>query len=43
MAGSIYNLVNNEREYTNEEANINKGTSDNFGDELEFDDSYMYN
>ena len=43
MAGSIYNLVNNEREYTTEEANINKGLSDNFGDELDFDDSYMYN
>ena len=43
MAGSIYNLVNNEREYTTEEANINKGLSDNFGDGLDFDDSYMYN
>ncbi len=43
MAGSVYNLVNNEREYTNAEDNINMGTEDNFGDELEFDDSYMYN
>lgn len=42
MAGSVYNLINNEKEYTTEEANINKGLSDNFGDELDFDDSYMY-
>ena len=43
MAGSVYNLINNEKEYTSEEANINQGTSDDFGDELSFDDSYMYN
>ena len=41
MAGSVYNLVNNEREYTAAEANVNKGLSDDF--DLDFDDSYMYN
>lgn len=41
MAGSVYNLINNEREYTNAEANINKGLGDDF--DLGFDDSYMYN
>ena len=43
MAGGIYNLINNEKEYTSEEANANQGTGDDFGEDLEFDDSYMYN
>ena len=42
IAGSVYNLINNEKEYTTQEANINKGLSDNYGDELDYDDSYMY-
>ena len=43
MAGSVYNLINNEKEYTTQEANVNQGLGDDFGDDLSFDDSYMYN